>query len=90
MRIVESYQPVSAEPSSQELISVVVAVYNIEAYVERCVRSLMAQTYGRLEILLVDDGSTDGSGALCDEGGLQNPGASQGNRRPVGCQERGC
>ena len=51
MRIVESYQPAPVEPSSQELISVVVAVYNIEAYVERCVRSLMAQTYGRLEIL---------------------------------------
>ena len=66
MRMIESYQPAPVEPSSQELISVVVAVYNIEAYVERCVRSLMAQTYGRLEILLVDDGSTHGSGALFD------------------------
>lgn len=66
MRVIPDYEPRPAEPSGQELISVVVAVYNIEAYVERCARSLMAQTYGRLEILLVDDGSTDGSGAICD------------------------
>ena len=66
MRVIPDYEPKPTEPSGQELISVVVAVYNIEAYVERCVRSLMAQTYGRLEILLVDDGSTDGSGAICD------------------------
>ena len=49
------------------LISVVVPVYNIEDYLERCVNSICAQTYQKLEILLVDDGSTDGSGALCDE-----------------------
>ncbi|MBR6666500.1 MAG: glycosyltransferase family 2 protein [Lachnospiraceae bacterium] len=49
------------------LISVVVPVYNIEDYLERCVNSICAQTYQNLEILLVDDGSTDGSGALCDE-----------------------
>lgn len=48
------------------LISVVVPVYNCEKYLDRCVRSLQSQTYGNLEILLVDDGSRDGSGALCE------------------------
>lgn len=48
-------------------ISVIVPVYNVEAYVERCVRSIMAQTYQNLEIILVDDGATDRSGAICDE-----------------------
>lgn len=50
-----------------EKISVIVPVYNVEAYLERCVRSLMGQTYANLEILLVDDGSKDNSGTLCDE-----------------------
>lgn len=49
------------------LISVVIPVYNIEEYLERCVNSVCTQTYENLEILLVDDGSTDGSGRLCDE-----------------------
>lgn len=49
------------------LISVVVPVYNIEAYLEECVRSLLDQTYSNLEIILVDDGSTDSSPALCDK-----------------------
>lgn len=48
------------------LISVVIPVYNIEEYLERCVASVCAQTYTNLEILLVDDGSTDNSGKLCD------------------------
>lgn len=48
------------------LISVIVPVYNCEKYLERCVRSLQTQTYDNLEILLVDDGSRDGSGTLCD------------------------
>ena len=48
------------------LISVIVPVYNIREYVKICVRSITDQSYGNLEILLVDDGSTDGSGALCD------------------------
>lgn len=49
------------------LITVIVPVYNIKEYLPRCVASLTAQTYKNLEILLVDDGSTDGTGALCDE-----------------------
>lgn len=49
------------------LISVIVPVYNIENYLSACVHSLLAQTYRNLEILLIDDGSTDGSGKLCDE-----------------------
>lgn len=47
-------------------ISVIVAVYRVEPYLERCVRSIQAQTYRNLEILLVDDGSDDGCPALCD------------------------
>ncbi|MDR3225302.1 MAG: glycosyltransferase [Clostridiales Family XIII bacterium] len=41
-------------------------VYNIEQYLEKCIGSICAQTYRNLEIILVDDGSTDGSGAVCD------------------------
>jgi len=52
---------------SEMLISVIVPVYNIEKeYLERCIRSICGQTYKNLEILLVDDGATDGSGAVCD------------------------
>ncbi|MDE7269455.1 MAG: glycosyltransferase [Acetatifactor sp.] len=49
------------------LITVIVPVYNIMEYLPRCVDSICGQTYEKLEILLVDDGSTDGTGALCDE-----------------------
>ena len=47
-------------------ISVIVPVYNVEQYLPRCVESILAQTYENLEILLVDDGAKDGSGAICD------------------------
>ncbi len=54
------------EAAEMPLLSVIVPVYNIMEYLPRCVRSLEQQTYRDLEILLVDDGSTDGTGALCD------------------------
>lgn len=47
-------------------ISVIVIVYNIEKYLEKCVDSVRGQTYRNLEIILVDDGSTDNSGAICE------------------------
>lgn len=49
-----------------ELISVIVPVYNVSRYLERCINSLMAQTYPDLEVILVDDGSKDDSVKMCD------------------------
>ncbi len=51
---------------NHDLITVIIPVYNVEKYLARCVDSIRKQTYSHLEILLVDDGSTDSSGALCD------------------------
>jgi len=48
------------------MISVIVAVYNAEEYLEECVDSILSQSYADIEVILVDDGSTDGSGELCD------------------------
>ena len=53
--------------NKNDLISVIVPVYNMEQYMERCVNSIINQTYHNLEIILVDDGSTDHSTAMCDE-----------------------
>ena len=49
-----------------EIVSVIVPVYNSKEFLNKCLESIVKQTYKHLEILLIDDGSTDGSGALCD------------------------
>lgn len=52
---------------SNPLISVIIPVYNVAKYVRRCIESVERQTYRSLEVILVDDGSTDDSGKICDE-----------------------
>lgn len=49
-----------------ELISVIVPVYNVERFLDECVESILKQTYRNLQIILIDDGSTDSSGKICD------------------------
>lgn len=51
----------------KELISVIVPVYNVKDLLERCLSSIINQSYKELEILVIDDGSTDGSGSVCED-----------------------
>lgn len=58
---------------SLEKISVIMPVYKVEQYLNRCVKSVLQQSYTNLEILLVDDGSPDGCGAMCDQWAVKEP-----------------
>ena len=51
----------------KQLISVIIPVYNVEKYIEQCIESIINQTYKKIEVILIDDGSIDKSGAICDE-----------------------
>ena len=53
--------------SENELISIIVPVYNVRAYLARCLDSILKQTYKKIEVVIIDDGSTDGSDKICDE-----------------------
>ncbi len=67
MTILDDYRPpVIAVGAQTELLSVIVAAYNIEDYIERGLDSIRNQTYRNLEIIVVDDGSTDETGRICD------------------------
>ena len=50
----------------KDKISVIIPVYNVQAYIERCLNSILAQTYTNFEVICIDDGSTDESGKICD------------------------
>lgn len=51
----------------RDLISVIVPIYNTELYIERCLKTLINQSYNQLEIILVDDCSTDNSRVICEK-----------------------
>ncbi len=55
-----------AEQTDSPLVSIIVPIYNVEAYVGECLASIEQQSYPYLQIIVIDDGSTDGSAALCD------------------------
>lgn len=55
------------------LVSVIIPVYNVSAYIPRCLESVICQSYRNIEIILINDGSTDGSGSICDQYALRDP-----------------
>lgn len=58
---------------STTLISIITPVYNVEAYIDKCIKSILAQTYPNFELILVDDGSKDSSGKICDYFAAKDP-----------------
>lgn len=57
----------TSHPSSLPLISIAVPVYKVEPYLGQCIKSILKQTYKNFELILVDDGSPDDCGAICDD-----------------------
>ena len=53
--------------NSQELVSIIVPVYNTESYLEKCLNSILNQTYKNIEVIIIDDGSTDNSYKILQE-----------------------
>ena len=49
------------------MVSIIVPIYNVEQYISKCIESILAQTYRDFELILVDDGSPDNCGKICDE-----------------------
>ena len=56
----------------KKALSIIIPVYNVEAYLEQCVKSILDQWTPEVEVILVDDGSTDNSGKLCDKFAAQS------------------
>ena len=70
-----------------ELISMIVPVYNVEAYIRRCVDSILEQSYKHIEVILVDDGTPDHSGTICDEYAASDPRVKVIHQKNMGVSE---
>ena len=68
-----------------ELVSIIVAVYEGEKYLEDCLNSIKNQTYKNFEVILVDDGSEDSSGAICDSYTVQDSRFRVVHQKNSGC-----
>lgn len=68
----------------QPLISVIIPVYNVELFLHKCIESVLDQTYVNTEVILVDDGSTDTSGTLCDQISKNHPNVSVVHKKNAG------
>ena len=64
--------------------SIIIPVYRVEEYLEKCVDSILAQTCQDFELLLIDDGSPDGSGAICDRYAASHPNQVRALHQPNG------
>lgn len=73
--------------SNVELISVIVPVYNVERYLPVCIKSILDQSYKNIEVILVDDGSTDSSGQICDSFAVADPRVSVIHKQNGGLSE---
>lgn len=71
------------------MVSIIVPVYNIERYLPQCMNSLFAQTAPDFEVILVDDGSTDGSAALCDQYAKQDARVQVIHKKTAACRRHG-
>ena len=59
-------------------LSIIIPIYNSEKYLRECIESILKQTFKDFELILIDDGSTDGSGEICDEYKMKNDNIKQG------------
>ena len=72
------------------LITVIVPIYNVEAYLEQCIRSVLEQSYGEFELILVDDGSKDKSGQIVDQMAEMDSRIVPLHQKNQGCRSKKC
>ena len=70
--------------SDNPLITVIIPVYNVEDYILKCLNSVADQSYRNLELIIIDDGSTDASGKICDNFAKKEPRATVFRRKNGG------